>query len=391
MSIRWSVRSIQEERIVLGILLLAAWASSTSSRSTPARTLSARSAAVNPDWTGHLLFTDPAYLVAIGWPHSSCLIPDEACVSRSNRLCLSRSVVVLDLGEGQAGMPIRWTLPSARDRRTAAASVLAAWLLSVPFAHAQTQPCTPVMAGWFRCKAASSCAAPPTVSGSGSNASTPPLCQGDLLRTGPNSRAALFIPPENLLRVDQNTTVSVHVEQDETVIEFFIDETTRTNACGAGYAISRFPRKFKINTPFSYAAVEGTEFLVALSCTQATVSVFEGKVSVEQRIEQASKVVLGSGQTTSVGPGQPPWCRCWSSPPMRCSGRCTTPRSPTRSSGPTRCTRRANRLPEISAQPVCWSAPRRWCAPGRSTRRRPISAICWRCSRTTATPSRCAR
>src|SRR4029450_5273268 len=96
------------------------------------------------------------------------------------------------------------------------------------------------------------------------------MCRGDRLRTGPNSRAALFIPPENLLRVDQNTTVSVHVERDETVVEFFIDETNRTNACGAGYAISRFPRKFKINTPFSYAAVEGTEFLVALSCTEAS-------------------------------------------------------------------------------------------------------------------------
>jgi hypothetical protein len=132
------------------------------------------------------------------------------------------------------------------------------------------------------------------------------LCKGDRLRTSPNSRAALFIPSENLLRVDQNTTVSVHVEQDETVVEFFIDETTRTNACGAGYAISRFPRKFKINTPFSYAAVEGTEFLVALACTQATVSVFEGKVSLAQRAEQASRVVLGPGQSASVGPGQPP-------------------------------------------------------------------------------------
>ncbi len=205
-------------------------------------------------------------------------------------------------------MPNRWALRSVRDGPAVAAATLfvAVWVVAASPARAQNQTCTPVMARVVSLQGSVE------LRSSGKTAWVPvkrldtPVCRGDLLRTGPNSRALLFIPSENLLRVDQNTTVSVHVEQDETVVEFFIDEKTRTNACGAGYAISRFPRKFKINTPFSYAAVEGTEFLVALSCTEASVSVFEGKVSVEQRAEQASRVLLGPGQTTSVGPGQPP-------------------------------------------------------------------------------------
>ncbi|NWG72935.1 MAG: FecR domain-containing protein, partial [Parvularculaceae bacterium] len=184
---------------------------------------------------------------------------------------------------------------------------LAAAFAAVPLAaHAQAQPCTPVTARVVSLQGTIALRSAAQEQWQPVRRLDTPLCRGDRLRTGANSRAALFIPPENLLRVDQNTTVSVHIDADETIVEFFIDAGSQGNACGAGYAISRFPRKFKIHTPFSYAAVEGTEFLVAMTCSSATVSVFEGKVSVEQRIAQASRVLLESGQTTTVGPDQPP-------------------------------------------------------------------------------------
>jgi ferric-dicitrate binding protein FerR (iron transport regulator) len=133
-----------------------------------------------------------------------------------------------------------------------------------------------------------------------------PVCQGDLVHTGPRSRAALVILPEKFVRLDQNSTVSISIDGDETVVEFFQDETTPRDACGAGYFITRFPRKFKVRTPFVNAAVEGTEFLVSMSCTATSVAVFEGKVSAQTLLANAERFVLSSGETLSAGPGEPP-------------------------------------------------------------------------------------
>ncbi|MEO8163808.1 MAG: FecR family protein, partial [Betaproteobacteria bacterium] len=109
-----------------------------------------------------------------------------------------------------------------------------------------------------------------------------PLCQGDKLRTGGLSRAALFIQPETLVRIDQNTSITVSQTPEETLVEFTQQEilpaTATANTCGAGYFITRFPRKFKVNTPHLNAAVEGTEFLVAMRCEATDLSVIEGKV-----------------------------------------------------------------------------------------------------------------
>ena len=59
--------------------------------------------------------------------------------------------------------------------------------------------------------------------GQGSSAITrldTPLCEGDRLRTGALSRAALISQPETLVRVDQNTSISVSQTTEETLVEF---------------------------------------------------------------------------------------------------------------------------------------------------------------------------
>jgi tetratricopeptide (TPR) repeat protein len=138
-----------------------------------------------------------------------------------------------------------------------------------------------------------------------------PLCEGDRLRTGALSRAALFIQPETLVRVDQNTSISVSQTAEETLVEFTQEDIVATSAtahtCGAGYFITRFPRKFRVNTPHLNAAVEGTEFLVAMRCESTELSVFEGKVlaaGAGANIFPAQSI--SSGQTLTIGGSEPP-------------------------------------------------------------------------------------
>ena len=137
------------------------------------------------------------------------------------------------------------------------------------------------------------------------------ICPGDRLRTGPQSRAALFIQPETLVRVDQNTSATFNQTDAETAVEFTQEEivpvSVSAHACGAGYFITRFPRKFKVRTPHLNAAVEGTEFLVAMRCESTDLSVIEGKVlatSAGSNVFPSQSVV--SGQTLTVGGGAPP-------------------------------------------------------------------------------------
>lgn len=138
-----------------------------------------------------------------------------------------------------------------------------------------------------------------------------PLCEGDRLRTGALSRVALFIQPETLVRLDQNTSISVSQTTEETRVEFTQEDIVTTSAtahaCGAGYFITRFPRKFRVNTPHLTAAVEGTEFLVAMRCESTELSVFEGKVlaaGAGANIFPAQSV--SSGQILTIGGSEPP-------------------------------------------------------------------------------------
>ena len=138
------------------------------------------------------------------------------------------------------------------------------------------------------------------------------LCQGDLLHADAGSRAALLIIPETLVRLDQHSTITISQTADETVVEFTLDTglpgriVTAPNACGAGYFITRFPRRFRVLTPFLNASVEGTEFLVAMRCESAQVTVFEGRVRAQQTLVGASQAVtLKDGESFAAGGTEP--------------------------------------------------------------------------------------
>src|SRR6185295_7309615 len=138
-----------------------------------------------------------------------------------------------------------------------------------------------------------------------------PVGPADRLRTGPQSRAAFYIQPETLVRIDQNTSAVISQQADETLVEFTQEEVVpvsdSAHACGAGYFITRFPRKFKVRTPHLNAAVEGTEFLIANRCELTELAVVEGKVLASSAgTNTFPSQSVTSGQTLTVGGGEPP-------------------------------------------------------------------------------------
>ena len=92
---------------------------------------------------------------------------------------------------------------------------------------------------------------------------------GDSIRVLAYSRAAILLPDETVLRLDQNTTVTFTEPQDETRSWL---ELLR----GAIHIISRDPRALKVITPFAGAGLEGTEFLIEVTQDETIVTVYEG-------------------------------------------------------------------------------------------------------------------
>jgi len=122
------------------------------------------------------------------------------------------------------------------------------------------------------------------------------LCPGDSVRVGANSRAALVLPSETILRLDQRTTVTFPEAKDEETS--FLDLVE-----GLGYFMSRVPRMLKVRTPFVNAAVEGTEFVVAATGEAARVLVFEGSVSADNA---AGRLRITSGEGAVAARGAAP-------------------------------------------------------------------------------------
>ena len=100
------------------------------------------------------------------------------------------------------------------------------------------------------------------------------FCPGDIIRVLQNSRAAIALSNDTLIRVGQNTTIRfTGVEQKKT----FLINLIR----GLAHFFSRTPKSVKVATPFVNAAVEGTEFYVRVEDSLTFLSVFEGRVLAE--------------------------------------------------------------------------------------------------------------
>ena len=124
------------------------------------------------------------------------------------------------------------------------------------------------------------------------------LCEGDAVRAGRRSRAAISLINEAVLRLDQNTTlqlVDITVEPEErSFLELVV---------GAIQSFSRSPRLLAVNTPYLNATVEGTEFFVEVAAEQSSVIVFEGVVAATN---PQGELRLASGQGATAAAGQAP-------------------------------------------------------------------------------------
>jgi Tfp pilus assembly protein PilF len=121
-------------------------------------------------------------------------------------------------------------------------------------------------------------------------------CSGDSLRVGENSRAALVLSNDTLLRLDQNSAITLTAisKESPSLLEILT---------GLVHFISRVPHSLKVNTPYVNAAIEGTEFVVAVNKDSATVTVFEGSVLAQNA---AGEVRITHNETAQALAGGAP-------------------------------------------------------------------------------------
>ncbi len=122
------------------------------------------------------------------------------------------------------------------------------------------------------------------------------FCTGDVLEVAPFSRAALQLPDQTVVRLDQDTVVSFATPRDDR-------RTWLDILRGALQVISRDPRALRVITPFANAGIEGTEFYVGVTADATTVIVYEGRVRVEN---PQGAAVAGSGESVRARAGTAP-------------------------------------------------------------------------------------
>ncbi|RLA40242.1 MAG: hypothetical protein DRR06_17750, partial [Gammaproteobacteria bacterium] len=99
------------------------------------------------------------------------------------------------------------------------------------------------------------------------------LCEGDSIRAGKLSRAAISLITDAVLRLDEETTV--------TLVDVVPDPEERSFielVAGAFQSLSRHPRRLTVNTPYLNGSIEGTEFVIRVNEDSADITVFEGTV-----------------------------------------------------------------------------------------------------------------
>jgi tetratricopeptide (TPR) repeat protein len=124
-------------------------------------------------------------------------------------------------------------------------------------------------------------------------------CPGDRIQVGDKSRADVQLVNQPLLRLDQNTLITLAglKEQRASVLDL---------ARGAMHFFSRLPRNLEINTAFVNAGVEGTEGLLQVEADRTLITIFEGRVLAANA---AGSLPITSGQSAVAVQGQPPILR----------------------------------------------------------------------------------
>jgi tetratricopeptide (TPR) repeat protein len=119
---------------------------------------------------------------------------------------------------------------------------------------------------------------------------------GDVVRTGPRSRAVIALLDRSVLRLGEGATVTLRPPGPG---RSGLVDLVR----GALHILTRGPRSLDVKTELVSVGVRGTEFLVLAEADATSVSVFEGAVHAENA---QGAVDLAGGQTATARRGQPP-------------------------------------------------------------------------------------
>ncbi len=121
-------------------------------------------------------------------------------------------------------------------------------------------------------------------------------CPGDVIRVQKRSRADIALVNQPVLRLDQNTVITLGGVKNErtSVIEL---------VKGAAHFFSRVARGLEVNTAFVNAGVEGTEFYIRVEEDKTVLSVFEGKVLASNT---AGNLAVAGGQSAMAEAGKAP-------------------------------------------------------------------------------------
>ena len=124
------------------------------------------------------------------------------------------------------------------------------------------------------------------------------FCPDDQIRTLENSRAALQLSNETILRLDQNTLVKLSANKPESpsLLEIFT---------GRALFMTRFPHPLTIETPYMNAHSGGTEYVIEVDKEHqtSTLTVIEGTMHINNT--QGSLTVT-DGQSSVTRSGEKP-------------------------------------------------------------------------------------
>ncbi|MCF6204527.1 MAG: FecR domain-containing protein [Methylococcaceae bacterium] len=126
-----------------------------------------------------------------------------------------------------------------------------------------------------------------------------PLCANETIRTRRQSRATVEIINQTIIRLNQNTVLSLPQKDEETTVYDRIINLLK----GKIFLRSRKTHRLKVTTPFLNAVHQGTEFIVEVKPDQASILVLDGKVAANNKLGQ---VVVNKGQQAIASTGQAP-------------------------------------------------------------------------------------
>ncbi len=124
------------------------------------------------------------------------------------------------------------------------------------------------------------------------------LCEGDTIRVGKNSRAAIQLVNDAVLRLDQNTTMRLLSITKDPKKRSFLEAIK-----GIFQSFTRKPHHLTVQTPYLNGLIEGTEFLVKVDADQSSIMLLEGKIVAKN---DQGTVTIMPGQAAVAKKGEAP-------------------------------------------------------------------------------------